>query len=128
MNKHFATDLPPDKMRLILDGDVLYHQGQRQGTYLLANNVSINNQAYWYQQDGNYGIWFGQFYTGWIFGSLDVLGQDNGGIIGPSGQEIIKWPTQIISNSFTYWNSTNWVPASSNEFVLDECEFLYVNM
>ena len=100
----------------------MYHE------HYTTNNVSVNNQVYWYQQDGNYGIWFGQFFTGWIFGSLDVLGQDNGGIIGPSGQEIIKWPTQIISNSFTYWNSTNWVPAPSNEFVLDECEFLCVNM
>ena len=108
-------------MRLILEGDVLHYQGQCQGTYLLSNNVTINNQVYWYQQDGNHGIWFGQSYTGWIVGPITNLGEDYGGILGPYGQEI-KWPTQI-SIGYRYWNSSSWMPASSNDLEFLLCKY-----
>ena len=113
--------MPPDKIGLILDGDVLYHQGQCQGIYLLANNVSVNNQVYWYQQDGNWGIWFGQSWIGWIVGPITYLGQDSGNIIGPYGQGI-KWPTEI-SNGYRYWNTTSWVFASSNDLEFLQCKY-----
>ena len=106
-------------MRLKLDGDVLYRQGQCQGIYLLANNVSVNNKVYWYQQDGNYGIWFGQSWIGWIVGPITYLGQDIGYIIGPYG---VKWPTEI-SNGYRYWNTTSWVLASSNDLEFFQCKY-----
>ena len=118
--KHFA-DLPPEKMGLMLNGDILNHHGQCQGTYLLENNGSANGHVYWYQQDGNRGIWFGQSYTGWHVGPITYLGQDSGNIIGPYGQGI-KWPTEI-SNGYRYWNATSWVLASSNDLKFLQCKY-----
>ena len=113
--------MPRDKIGLKLDGDVLNHQGQYQGNYLLSNNGSINGHVYWYQQNGNHGIWFGQSWISWIFGHINDLGQEIGYIFGPYGQGI-KWPTEI-SNGYWYWNFTSWVLASSNDLKFLLCKY-----
>ena len=108
---HFA-DLPPECMALVLSGDVFYHHKLYEGTYCLAENVSVNGHEYWYKPKGEMGVWFGQVYKGWIVGTIAFLGQDIGSMHGPFGQE--TWPTKN-SNGYRYYNSSSWVPASSRD-------------
>ena len=120
--KHFS-DAPPYKLNLILDGHALAFQGDCQGIYLLEEGSKINGYEHWYQPDGSNDVWFGQSYTGWHVAGIAWLGQDYAGIVGPDGQDEVKWPTQI-SVGYRFYGNSSWIPAASHEVVFIECKYL----
>ena len=107
-------------MRLFLKGEVLKRRGYLQGNYLLAENSIVNDHPYWYKQDGDYGIWYGETYNGWILSGLGNLGTNMASIVGPYWLDEVKWPTQI-QEGFRYYY-TKWRNTTSDEVVFVECK------
>ena len=115
-------------MRLFLNGEVLKRKEFLQGNYLLAENSIVNDHPYWYKQDedygmqlGDYGIWYGATYNGWIINGLGNLGTNLAHMVGPYWLDEVKWPTQIQEGFRFYWLS-KWRDTTSDEVVFVECK------
>ena len=119
----YFSDAPPHKMNLILEGQALANQGKKQGIYLLSDGSKVNGYEHWYQRDGLNGVWFGQSRQSWQVGLIGSLGQDYAGIVGPDGQDEVKWPTQI-SVGYRFYGNSSWIPAASHEVVFIECKYI----
>ena len=116
----FTALPPPSSIQLIfLDGDAREAQFDKQGNYTIVQEL-INGFPYWVQQNGDNAIWF---VSSWVVGPETNLGQNYGGIFGPSfgpfGLDV--WPTQII-NGYVYWGGSSWQYFSSYGLILIDCK------
>ena len=105
----YDLDLPPPSMlQLALSGNSKESQSSKLGIYLLESRL-INGYPLWIQKAGSNAIWFNKPSSGWIVGSESEVGNDFGGIKGPSG--IDDYPTQI-QDGFTYYHDGEWHSAA----------------
>ena len=115
----FTALPPPSSMQLLLDGDALEIQFEKQGNYTIVQEL-INGFPYWVQQNGDNAIWFGPTsYPSWIVGLEAHLGKNSGGIFGPYGVDV--WPTQII-NGYMYYRGLSWHYLPSSDLIIRDCK------
>ena len=76
----------------------------------------MNSYPYWKQSDGENAIWFNKVVSTWLVGPETYLGEDNGGISGPFGDD--TWPHLI----FTGWqyNNEEFELAAPREIIIED--------
>ena len=89
-------------------------QGGKEGIFSFFISSMINGKASWTSESN--GIWFFQRF--WIFGSLDDIGTDIGGIF---SNNINKCPFLLQSEELYYYNysSDQWIQSVGDEINVD---------
>ena len=101
---------PPNMLQLGLSGKSEDSQESKPGIYLLESRL-VNGYPVWIQKEGSNAIWFNKHSSGWIVGSESKVGNDFGGIKGPSG--IDDYPSQI-QDGFEYYHDGGWHSAATS--------------
>ena len=105
---------------MILSQNARNQQSTSQGIYTLADS-KINGYPYWIQGGGNLALWFSKGSSAWEVGNSNYLGEDQGFIIGPFGND--EYPNRISSGwiygDVTKYETTGdpWTNAAPNEVI-----------
>ena len=107
------SDGYPLKMKLSISGEAQKHQGGYGATYFLQEDTR-NNKPFWVHQSGYRAIWWREDCQCWNVGHYSKLGENSGGIKGPSNNDS---PPNQITNGWQYAISgTNWLDTNGVHF------------
>ena len=90
---------------MILKRNARNQQSTSQGTYTLADS-KINGYPHWIQESGDFALWFSKGSSAWEVGNYNYLGEDQGHIIGPYGND--EYPNRI-SSGWIYGDQTKYL-------------------
>ena len=96
---------------ITLNNDVLAKTGSAfQGTYVLSDTIAAEKT--WVSVSNSKAIWYSPQSTKWLIGKLADIGTGLGNInTGNKYRALFD-----INNIWQYWNGSNWVPTSPNDF------------
>ena len=84
----FRFHPPPEKIELILDGEMKELFPELSGTFVQGEGL-VNQNPYWIQQNGTSAIWYHSFFRDWIVGNEVNLGDFWGNIYALSDQNTV---------------------------------------
>jgi len=105
-----SLNVYPLKMKLSISGKAQKHQGGYGATYFLQEDTR-NNKPFWVHQSGYRAIWWREDCQCWNVGHYSKLGENSGGIKGPSNNDS---PPNQITNGWQYYDGKNWLNTTND--------------